>query len=107
MNYTYEVENQIVVSTCRPADDQWLDTQSAARILGVTDSCFFNAFNQGNNYHEVRRRLRGSNGKQSPRGQGNLFHIHDLLEIKRIRKHIASSVGVAGRVFAAQEKGLI
>ena len=107
MTYTVEQNGEILVTTLRQPDEKWLDTPSAARILSVTENSFFHTFLPSNNYHEVRRVLRGSGGKQSARGQGNLFHINDLTEIRRIRKMMASKVGVAARVFAAQKKGLI
>ena len=99
--------HQETCTTLRQPDDKWVTTSQAASVLSIGEDGFTKIFGPRNGYCGVRRILRGSAGKLSARGQGQLFYIDDLREICRIRRHIASATAVAARVFAAQQKGLI
>ena len=105
--YLVDTGDEIVETTIRPADDEWVDSKTAARILCITHTSFGSGFRPGNAYWQVGRVLRGSNGALNARGQGHLFKADDLRRIIEIRQVLKSNTRVAAKVFAAQRLGQI
>lgn len=85
----------------------WADSDDAARMLCMKHATFGGSFRPHNNYFDVRRKLRGFNGKKSARGQGALYHRDDLRRIVHIKRAMHISMIMACRIFQAQRKHLI
>lgn len=85
----------------------WADSTDAARMLCMKTASFSGSFRPHNNYFDVRRKLRGFNGKKSAKGQGALFHRDDLRRIVHIKRAMHCSMIMACRIFQAQRQKLI
>ena len=85
--------------------DEWVDLWDVAEQLGVSYSFTYKVLNSGNGYCQVRRKLRGHNGKLSARGQGHLFHADDIERIAYIRSVTGCGATTAARIFEAQKMG--
>ena len=105
--YLVDTGDDYVESTLRPADDEWVDARTAAATLFVATNTFHYVFRASNDYRQVRRMLRGKNGKLDARGQGNLFNVYDLQKIVQIRRVIHCPLALAAKVFAAERLGQI
>ena len=103
--YLIDTGDDYVESSRRPPDDEWVTPSTAADILCASKALVADSFRPTNNYHEVRRILRGSAGKSSARGQGHLFNANDLRRIAEIRKIIGCQITMAAMIFAAQQLG--
>ena len=103
--YLVDTGDEFRETTLRQPDVEWVSPEMAASIVCVTYYTLTGTFRPGNNYYEVRRKLRGTNGKLSPRGQGHLFNAADLERIMDIRRILHCTLQTAAKVFAAQRKG--
>ncbi len=87
------------------SDDNWVGTIDAGLVLSVSSGGWASLIGPGNDYCELRRRVRGTKGKRSARGQGWHWYVPDLLFVRRIRQSLECSTKMALRVFAAHRKG--
>ena len=85
--------------------DEWIDVWDVAEQLGISYTFVYKLLSNCNDYHQVRRKLRGHNGKLSARGQGHLFHADDIQRIAYIRSVTGCGAMTAARIFEAQKMG--
>ncbi len=93
---------KLTASTRLPADDTWLSTTDAARMMAITVGTL-HALNPITT-HAIQRRSRSSGGF-GPRGAGWMWLRADCERIKRIRTELGMSARQALRVLTALKAG--